>query len=118
MSMHASPITPGHDEYPLGAAEMEQYRRDCHILLRSVASPSTIGTYRPYIREVVDEKARQNDSQGRASYHFRSKSPIFPEDPFPPRTQNQTSDDTPRTLACTFRQGTARSSSDRLLGDR
>jgi ectoine hydroxylase-related dioxygenase (phytanoyl-CoA dioxygenase family) len=65
MSMHSSPFTPGQDEYPLQAAEIEQYRKDGHILLRGVASPSTIGTYRPYIREVVDEKARQNDSQGR-----------------------------------------------------
>ncbi len=65
MSTHTSPFTPVHDEYPLGVPETLQYRRDGHILLRSVASPSTIGTYRPYIREVVREKARQNDSQGR-----------------------------------------------------
>jgi ectoine hydroxylase-related dioxygenase (phytanoyl-CoA dioxygenase family) len=65
MTTHASPFTPLDNEYPLGEPEILRYRRDGHILLRSVASSSSIDTYRPLIREVVHEKARQNDSQGR-----------------------------------------------------
>jgi hypothetical protein len=65
MTTHASSFTPLDDEYPLGEPETLQYRRDGQILLRRVASSSSIDRYRPLIREVVHEKTRQNDSQGR-----------------------------------------------------
>ncbi len=73
MSTHSSPFTSHDDEIHLGVPETLQYRKEGHLLLRNVASPSAIGTYRPYIREVVREKAGQNDSQGRIedySSHF------------------------------------------------
>lgn len=65
MSTHASPFSSVDEAYPLGVPETLQYRRDGHVLLRNVASSSAIDEYRPHIREVVHEKARQNDSQGR-----------------------------------------------------
>jgi len=39
--------------YPVGDEQADQYRRSGHIVLRHVASPAEIGTYREVVREAV-----------------------------------------------------------------
>lgn len=49
-------ILPALDsDYPLTEAQIEQYRRDGHILLRGVCSPEEIAVYRPLLTAAVEE---------------------------------------------------------------
>jgi ectoine hydroxylase-related dioxygenase (phytanoyl-CoA dioxygenase family) len=50
----ASASLPALDnEYPLSPAQVEDYRRDGHVLLRGVASPEEAAAYRPVIRNAA-----------------------------------------------------------------
>src|SRR5438270_8971898 len=41
------------DAYPLSTDQIEQFRRDGHVLLSGVASPSEVSAYRPAIVDAV-----------------------------------------------------------------
>ena len=53
--------------YLITAAQVEQYKRDGHVLLKNVATKAMIDEYRPHVLEVVDELTQEGDSQGRIS---------------------------------------------------
>jgi ectoine hydroxylase-related dioxygenase (phytanoyl-CoA dioxygenase family) len=50
-----SDLPPLDSDYPLSAEQVTQYRRDGHILLRGVASPSEAAAYDPVISRAVQE---------------------------------------------------------------
>jgi ectoine hydroxylase-related dioxygenase (phytanoyl-CoA dioxygenase family) len=50
-----SDLPPLDNDYPLSAEQVTQYRRDGHILLRGVASPSEAAAYDPVISRAVQE---------------------------------------------------------------
>lgn len=52
-------------EYEVNSDSVEAYRRDGHTVVRGIASKEEISAYRPFIRVVVEETLRRNDSQGR-----------------------------------------------------
>lgn len=54
-------------DYPISREECEQYQRDGHIVLKTVASQEEVDAYRPLITGVVDEVAKTRDPQGRIS---------------------------------------------------
>ncbi len=54
-----------HSDHSLDVASAEAFRRDGHILVRGIASSVEVQSYRPVIRAVVDEVARQRNTQGR-----------------------------------------------------
>ena len=47
------------DEYPLSPSQIDAYQRDGHVLLRGVAPPSEITTYRAAIRDCVHRHTAQ-----------------------------------------------------------
>jgi ectoine hydroxylase-related dioxygenase (phytanoyl-CoA dioxygenase family) len=49
--------------YPITPAEVTQYHKDGHILLRGVLSPEALGYFRPCILACADEIARTHDSR-------------------------------------------------------
>jgi ectoine hydroxylase-related dioxygenase (phytanoyl-CoA dioxygenase family) len=54
-------------EYPISTGQAEEYQRNGHIFLRSVATAEEIAEVRPQIIGIVDEVARERDPQGRIS---------------------------------------------------
>lgn len=57
--------------YPVTPDQQSAYRRDGHILLRSVATQADIAAMRPLITGIVDEVSKRQDSQGRISDYGR-----------------------------------------------
>jgi ectoine hydroxylase-related dioxygenase (phytanoyl-CoA dioxygenase family) len=53
--------------YSLSEQEVGEYQHDGHVFLRNVASQSEIDEYRPMILGIVDEVARERDTQKRIS---------------------------------------------------
>src|SRR3990172_1377180 len=51
--------------YPLPPSQIDNYRRDGHVLLSGVASPQEVAAYRPIIKEVMEPVLRAKDMQGR-----------------------------------------------------
>src|SRR3990172_5838134 len=54
-------------DYPISREQNEQYQRDGHIFLKSIASQEEVEAYRPLITGIVDEVAKSRDPQGRIS---------------------------------------------------
>jgi len=53
------------EEYILSDDQIRRYREDGHLLLRRVASPAEVDSYRPLIEQIVAESVAKHDSQGR-----------------------------------------------------
>jgi hypothetical protein len=53
--------------YSVSKEQVEEYQHDGHILLENVASQSEVDADRPLILGIVDEVARERDTQGRIS---------------------------------------------------
>ncbi|MDX1931287.1 MAG: phytanoyl-CoA dioxygenase family protein [Capsulimonadales bacterium] len=80
----ASALPPLATDYPLSAQQINEYQRDGHILLRSVATTEEIEPHREVITSVTTEYARgykpleQRDTYGKAFIQFTNLWQRFP----------------------------------------
>jgi ectoine hydroxylase-related dioxygenase (phytanoyl-CoA dioxygenase family) len=71
MTIHASTTAVLNSVYPLTSAQIRSYQEEGQILLRGVASPEEVRSFRPRIKEVVERAALQKDSQKRIEDYTR-----------------------------------------------
>ena len=65
MAVTVGPLPALAAPHPLGAEDVEAFRRDGHVALRGLASPEEAAAYRPVIDGLVRTVAAGGDTQGR-----------------------------------------------------
>lgn len=62
-------LPPLQSDYPLTPGQIDQFRRDGHVLLRGVCTPGEVAAYRPVLGEAVDRfKAKAKPLAERDTY--------------------------------------------------